>query len=465
MRKVSRVLSYVSAFTSAWLLVRSPPGPAGGIVWLPKLWSGAWAPFLAILGGLGALAGLARGDRKAVCAGLFGAAVAARYTARVAREHDGFDQAFGAGWQGRIPPSLRARVLKGRYRLLQPKPPAVPGRRDVVLGTRTCERQPLLADIWDPPGGVARTQLAVVYLHGGLWNSLDKGFLSQPLVRRLAGQGHVVMDVAYSLAPRADLNDMMHDVIQAIAWIQTHAAQYGVDPERIVLMGTSGGGHLALLAAYGHGDSRFAAVPRFASPPWGASRGSPLRRASQAGEANVQPPVRAVVSFFGPTDLVAFFDEYGRANPKQPESRAQIGEDLRPRVRDATPIDRFLTRTGTFPEYRYGNMPGDPLVLFHLLGGTPSEAPDRYRQGSPLAQVGSHCPPTLQVFGDDDFAVDASHGRRLHKALQEAGVPSVYVEFPGAVHAFDQYLGVSRRVAPAAQAATQDLERFLALMV
>jgi acetyl esterase/lipase len=175
--------------------------------------------------------------------------------------------------------------------------------------------------------------------------------------------------------------------------------------------------------------------------------------------------VRAVVSFFGPTDLVAFFDEYGLANPKQPESSAQIGEDLRPRVHDATPMDRFLTRTGTFPAYRYGNMPGDPLVLFHLLGGTPREAPDSYRQGSPLAQVGPHCPPTLQVFGDDDFAVDASHGRRLHQALREAGVRSVYIELPGAVHAFDQYLGVSRRVAPAAQAATQDLMRFLALMV
>jgi acetyl esterase/lipase len=442
MRKVSRVLSYVSAFTSAWLLVRSPPGIAGGVVWLPKLWAGAWAPLLAILGGLGALAGVAHRDRRAVIAGLFGAAVATRYTARVTRDHSAFDQAFGPGWQERIPPALRSRVLPGRYRLLQPKPSAVPGRRDVVLGTRTSDWQPLLADIWDPPEGVARTRLAVVFLHGGLWNSLDKGFLSQPLVRRLAGQGHVVMDVAYSLAPQANLNHIMLDVKQAISWIQSHAAQYGVDPERIVLVGTSGGGHLALLAAYTPSDS-----------------------ASGAEEANAQPPVRAVVSFFGPTDLVAFFREYGRANPRQPESHAQIREDLRPRVHDATPVDRFLTRTGTFPAYRYGNMPGDPLLLFHLLGGTPREAPNSYRQGSPLTLVGSHCPPTLQVFGDDDFAVDASHGRRLHKALQEAGVPSVYVEFPGAVHAFDQYLGVSRRVAPAAQAATQDLERFLALMV
>jgi acetyl esterase/lipase len=70
----------------------------------------------------------------------------------------------------------------------------------------------------------------------------------------------------------------------------------------------------------------------------------------------------------------------------------------------------------------------------------------------------------LQIFGDNDFIIDASHGRRLHRALQEAGVPSVYVEFPDTVHGFDQYFGVSRRVAPAAQMATNAIEQFLALM-
>jgi len=44
-------------------------------------------------------------------------------------------------------------------------------------------------------------------------------------------------------------------------------------------------------------------------------------------------------------------------------------------------------------------------------------------------------------------------------------VPSVYIEFPRSVHGFDQYFGVSRRIAPAAQSATYDIERFLALMV
>lgn len=93
-----------------------------------------------------------------------------------------------------------------------------------------------------------------------------------------------------------------------------------------------------------------------------------------------------------------------------------------------------------------------------------SFADESDRLGSPIAHVRPGCPPTLQVLGDDDFVVDISHGRRLHAALLEAGVPSVLVELPDTVHGFDQYFGVSRRVAPAAQATTYDIERFLALM-
>ena len=61
--------------------------------------------------------------------------------------------------------------------------------------------------------------------------------------------------------------------------------------------------------------------------------------------------------------------------------------------------------------------------------------------------------------------VDSSQGRRLHQALQKAGVPSIYVELPDTVHAFDGYIGVSPRVAPAAQVAANDIEQFLALMI
>jgi acetyl esterase/lipase len=136
-----------------------------------------------------------------------------------------------------------------------------------------------------------------------------------------------------------------------------------------------------------------------------------------------------------------------------------------PRLHNKTALDRLMTRSRAFPAVRYSNMPGGALLLVKLMGGTLKEIPDVYYLFSPLEHVGAHCPPTLLIAADNDFVVDASHSRRLHRALQTFGVPSVYVEFPDTVHAFDQYFGVSRQVAPAAQMATNDIEQFLALMV
>jgi acetyl esterase/lipase len=438
----ARILSTLSFFCCLWTLVKSPPGLLGGIIWLPKLWAGAWAPFLALSGLLGALLGWMTGDIYTVVAGLLGAALGIRHTVIVTRPHNVFAQVFGADWERRIPADLKARLGKHRYRLVQPAFPIAPGQRDVGLGKSGQTDQSLLCDICQPPDGIPHTGLGIIYFHGGLWSALDKDFLTQPLFRRLASQGHVIMDVAYSLAPAADMTRMLGDVKQAILWMKSHAGEYGINPQRIVLLGISGGAHLALLAAYAPGHPAFQRI-------------QPLADMS----------VHAVVSIFGVTDLSAYFHEYAISTPKQPEFSTQITDDMRPRVYDKTWLDRFMTRSRAFPAYRFGNMPGGALALVTPLGGTLKEIPEMYRQASPIVHVGPHCPPTLQIFGEDDFVVHVSHGRRLHQALCEAGVTSVYIEFPESVHGFDQYIGVTRRVAPAGQSATYDLERFLALMV
>jgi acetyl esterase/lipase len=439
---LSRILSFVSLVCCLWTLVKCPSGLIGGILWLPILWAGAWAPFLALLGVLGASLGWLVNDYPSVMAGFFGALLGIRFTILVTRHHDPFEQTFGAGWVDRIPPDLKARLASKRYRLIQPAPPVVPRQRNIHLGKSGKTEEPLLCDIWQPPGGIPRTGLALIYFHGGAWQALDKDFLTQPLFRRLAGQGHVIMDVAYSLAPGADLNRMMGDVKQSVVWMKNHASEYQINPDRIVLMGVSGGAHLALLAGYAADHPAFQLV-------------SPQDKIS----------VRAVVSMFGMTDMSAFFREYGQSNRKQPEYSSQITDDIRPHIFDRTWLDKFMTRIRVFPAYRHANMPGGPLLLVYLLGGTLKEKPDIYRMASPIVHVRSDCPPTLQIFAENDFVVNASHGRHLHQALREAGATSVYIEIPNTVHGFDQYFGVSRRVAPAAQSATYDIERFLALMV
>ena len=115
---------------------------------------------------------------------------------------------------------------------------------------------------------------------------MDKDYGTRPFFRQLTAQGHVVMDVAYRLCPEVDIYEMVGDVKRAVAWMKANAARYAVDPQRIVLAGGSAGAHLALLAAYAPDHPRL--TPKDV-------QGCDLS-------------VRAVVSYYGPSDLCATYE-------------------------------------------------------------------------------------------------------------------------------------------------------------
>lgn len=437
MKILACFLGFISVLMGFLAWIKTGSGLTGGIAWLPRLMAGAWTPLWAALGGLAVLLGLIKKDKIAMLAGAGGAALATAHIFKVTARHGDFGQAFGPDWKSRIAPGLPA-----RYRLIQPKEASLCGQKDVIIGVSSATATELLCDLWEPPQGAPRSGLAVIYFHAGAWQAFDKDFLTRPLFERMTARGHVVMDAAYSLAPAAQLNDMLGDVKQAIVWLKKHADGVQVNPDRIVLMGGSGGAHLALMGAYAGNHPAFQRI----------YPGEDMR-------------VRGVISLFGMTDMSAFFEEYGRSTRKQPLFSTEITADLQPRVYDRTWLDKFYTRSRIFPAYRHSNMPGGALLLVNLLGGTLKEIPEVFRQASPLTHVGPHCPPTLQVMADDDFMVDVSHGRRLHQALQQAGVPSVLAVYPHSVHGFNQYFGLSQRIAPASQAFTHDVEMFLALLV
>ena len=78
---------------------------------------------------------------------------------------------------------------------------------------------------------------------------------------------------------------------------------------------------------------------------------------------------------------------------------------------------------------------------------------------SPITHAGADCPPTLLLQGQHDFIMPADAARQLHQKLVEAGARSILVEFPQTTHGFDLFLP---QVSPAAQAATYEVDRFLA---
>ena len=433
---VAGFFGLASLIAGLLLYIKFPPGILGGVFWLPKLYADAWSPVIALLGLVGLILGWVVSSLFAIVSSLTGVALLLWHIHIIIGGEDPFIPVFGADQVHHIQTATK------KYRLIQPNPPPARGTRDLILQPGKEGSAPLLADLWEPAEGVSRSGLAVIYLHGGAWQAFDKDFLTQPLFRRLANQGHVILDVAYPLAPQANLVFMLTSVGQAIVWMKEHAREYQVNPERIVMMGVSGGAHLALMAAY-----------------------KPDHPAFQNLTQGANLSIRAVISMFGVTDMASFFQEYGKTTKQQPELSSEITPDLLPRIHDRTWVDRFMTRNRLFPAYRYGNMPGGALLLVGLMGGTMKEIPEKYKMASPISHTGSHCPPTLQIFDDNDFLIDATHGLRLDSALKKEGVPSVFIMYSQTTHGFDQYFGVSRRISPSSQAATYEIERFLTLMV
>jgi acetyl esterase/lipase len=228
---------------------------------------------------------------------------------------------------------------------------------------------PLALDVYQPtrPG----TFPIVVQVYGGAWQRGEPASHAN-FAKWLASSGYVVFAIDYRHAPKWKWPTLLNDVDSSLAWIAEHAAEYGGDTSRVVLLGRSAGAHLAMLAAY---------------------RPSALR-------------VRAVVSYYGPADLI---DAY--RNPPRP----------------------------------------DPLHARELeealIGGTPSQMPTEYAEASPITYATKPLPPTLLIYGRRDHSVEAKYGARLGAQLAKTGTQAAYLEIPWAEHAFDEvFNGVSSQV-------------------
>lgn len=219
---------------------------------------------------------------------------------------------------------------------------------------------------------------ALLVIHGGFWSAGQMGEAALAS-RRFAELGFTVFDVDYRIAPQPNWRSAVADVKCAIGWVKTHAsnADWNIDPRKIVLLGRSAGAHLALMAAYTAGDHDL--------PPTCAT---------------TDTTVDAVVSLYGPTDLVWGYDH--PANPRAADSR-----------------DRMRA----------------------FLGDLPEAAPERWRALSPVTRVTSRAPRTLLVHGGRDQLVPPEHTDLLVAQLRAHAVEVDTLSIPYAQHAFDFVVG------------------------
>ncbi|MFA7250470.1 MAG: alpha/beta hydrolase [Dehalococcoidia bacterium] len=183
----------------------------------------------------------------------------------------------------------------------------VTARADVVFG-RGGGRD-LLCDVYAPePAGTPRP--AAILFHGGGWQRGSRGTLRERAVE-LAAYGVIVVAAEYRLTGEAPWPAHIHDAKAVLRWVRANAADLGVHPDQIALIGFSAGAQLALLAAGTPGQPAFS---------------------GDGGHPEASEVVNAVVGFFPPIRFVPGAERTNEGVPASAGDSIGLGlseEDLR----------------------------------------------------------------------------------------------------------------------------------------
>lgn len=212
-------------------------------------------------------------------------------------------------------------------------------------------------DIYLPAGRETDTTKMIILVHGGAWIEGDKtDFNSYVTILKQRLPGYAIANVNYRLASVAGNHFLAqeNDMNAAVNFLIQKGSEYRIS-EKFVLLGASAGAHMALLQAYKYST----------------------------------PKIKAVVNFFGPTDIVSLF------NSSEPTTQS---------------------------------------IVQILLGGTPVSNPAMYQQSSPINFVDAQDPPTIIFHGDRDMIVNVSQSISLKEKLQTFSIANQLTIYPGLGH-------------------------------
>lgn len=216
-----------------------------------------------------------------------------------------------------------------------------------------------------------------IYVHGGGWQRGSKAVRgrNEQFFARLAEEGFLGISVEYrTMQAEQDIymRESTMDVLDAVRYVFAHASDLGVDTNRVVIWGSSAGGHLALMGAMASQNPQLSASPELEDVP-------------------VQ--MKGVVAWFPPTDLVNYETISVEKNGK-----------LRP--------------------------------LSDRIGCLQKDNPSVYVELSPLENLNDTFPPALIFHGDQDRIVHLEHSLRFKQKADRLGVSCTLQVVKGAGHGF-----------------------------
>src|SRR5690606_30898514 len=205
---------------------------------------------------------------------------------------------------------------------------------NIVYNNDTLKKH--LLDIYMPANTTGKIPL-IIWIHGGAWQTnskySDMNYMGNTIAE-IINSGYALASIDYRYSTQAVFPAQIQDCNKAIAFLNSHADQYGFDKDKFVLMGFSSGGHLASLL--------------------GLSNNNKVKEFYLANKIT-QFGIKAVVDFYGPSDLISF--------PGSEDAESSIAD---------------------------------------LLGAAPLFRPDLAKAASPVTYVDQNDPPFLIIHGEKD---------------------------------------------------------------
>lgn len=220
---------------------------------------------------------------------------------------------------------------------------------------------------------------AVLYFPGGGFTSADhEKFLEMRYA--LARAGYVVAACEYRAVPNK-FPALLEDAKAAVRWMRAHASEFGVDADRIGLLGDSAGGYVVQMAGVTNGEKNW-----------------------DVGDfKEVSSDVQAVVSIYGISDLTTIGEGIGNEN-----------------VHASAAVTEALLLNG--PAFK------------DFAGASVNADPQKAKAASPIGHVDGTEPPFLLMHGSGDKVVSPLQSKKMFEALQNKKVEAEYVLVRGAEH-------------------------------